>query len=188
MGSLRNFPGRHDRKRKFHSDAEPLVAPEVKAMSGNIAYPAQDRLELLEVGLEPDFDLKVQFVPASCPTFFQFTWPSGSTNSHQLLPLCVQRLFEALAAETRLAREVSSAFSRATHQLHPTTCAPQKRREHSKQRLVAGFASHPIGPPNRARCGLRFRGFCAEHKRHSAFPIKLDSQLKIEIVKGQGPS
>ncbi len=57
--SLRNFPGRHDRKPKFHSDVEPLVAPEVKAMSRNIACPAQDRLELLEVGLEPDFDLKV---------------------------------------------------------------------------------------------------------------------------------
>ncbi len=58
MGGVRNFPGRHDRKLEFHSDAEPLVASEVKAMSRNIACPAQDRLELLEVGLEPDFDLK----------------------------------------------------------------------------------------------------------------------------------
>ncbi len=58
MSTLRNFLGRHDRKPKFHSQAEPLVAPEVKAMRRNIACPAQDRLELLEVGLEPDFDLK----------------------------------------------------------------------------------------------------------------------------------
>ncbi len=42
----------------FIPTLEPYVAPEVKAMSRNIACPAQDRLELLEVGLEPDFDLK----------------------------------------------------------------------------------------------------------------------------------
>src|SRR5260370_5665539 len=47
MRALRNSPGRHDRKPKSHSDAEPLVAPEVKAMSRNIACPAQDRLVLL---------------------------------------------------------------------------------------------------------------------------------------------
>src|SRR5260370_27759970 len=46
MGTLRNFPGRHNRKPKFQSNAEPSVAPEVKAISRNIACPAQDRLEL----------------------------------------------------------------------------------------------------------------------------------------------
>jgi len=35
-----------------------LVAPEVKATSRNIACSAQDRLELPEARLEPDFDLK----------------------------------------------------------------------------------------------------------------------------------
>src|SRR5713101_130238 len=109
MGSLRNFPGRHDRKLEFHSHAEPLVAPEVKAMSRNIACPARDRLERR---LEPDFDLKGQFVPTSCPTFFQFTWPNGFTNSHQPLPLRLQRLFEALAAETTpIAFQLDPAFA-----------------------------------------------------------------------------
>ncbi len=58
MGGLRNYPGRHNRKSKSHSYAEPLADPEVKALRRNIECPAQDRLELLEVGLEPDFDLK----------------------------------------------------------------------------------------------------------------------------------
>jgi hypothetical protein len=59
-----------------------LADPKVKAMSRNIACSAQDRL-----GLEPDFDLKGQFVATNCPTFFQFTWPNGFTNSHQPVPL-----------------------------------------------------------------------------------------------------
>jgi hypothetical protein len=77
-----------------------LVDPEIEAMSRKIARPTPDRLELLEVGLEPDFDLKGYIVPASCPTFFQFTRPNGFTLSHQPLHLRLQRLFKALAAET----------------------------------------------------------------------------------------
>jgi hypothetical protein len=57
MGAF--FQGRHNRKSDLHSYAEHQADPEVKAMSRNIACPTQDRLELLEVGLEPDFDLKV---------------------------------------------------------------------------------------------------------------------------------
>ena len=56
MGTL--FPRRHNRKSDFHSYIHSLADAEVKAMSRNIACPAQDRLELLEVGLEPNFDLK----------------------------------------------------------------------------------------------------------------------------------
>lgn len=82
---MRRLPWRHDRKLDFHSFAEPLVNPEVKTASRNIACPSQNRLELLEVGLEPDFYLKGQFVATSCPTFFQFTWPNALTNSHQPL-------------------------------------------------------------------------------------------------------
>jgi len=55
--TLRN-PRGQDRKPKFRSDAEPMVAPEVKATSRNIARSAQDRLKLREGGLAPDFDLK----------------------------------------------------------------------------------------------------------------------------------
>ena len=58
MGGLRNFPGRHNGKSKFHFYTEPSADREVKTLSRNIACPAQDRLELLEVVLEPDFDLQ----------------------------------------------------------------------------------------------------------------------------------
>jgi len=42
-------------------------------MRRNIACPAQDQL-----GLEPDFDLKGQFVATNCPTFFQLSGRMGS--------------------------------------------------------------------------------------------------------------
>ena len=53
-----SFPWRHDRKPNFHPYAEPPAAPEVKAVSRNITCRSQNRMELLEVGLEPDFNLK----------------------------------------------------------------------------------------------------------------------------------
>jgi hypothetical protein len=53
-----SFPGRHNRKSDFHSYTQRLGAPEVKAMSRNIACPSKDSLELPEVRMEPDFDLK----------------------------------------------------------------------------------------------------------------------------------
>ena len=56
MGTI--FPGRQNRKSDFHSYTQPLADPEVKAMSRNIACPSKDWLELPELGLEPDFDLK----------------------------------------------------------------------------------------------------------------------------------
>jgi hypothetical protein len=58
LTSLRNVPGRHNRKSDFHSYAETLADPEVKTKSGNIACPSQDWLEFLGVRLDPDFDLK----------------------------------------------------------------------------------------------------------------------------------
>jgi len=85
MGAF--FPGRHNRKSDFHSYNQPLANPEVKAVSRNIACPSKDWLELPEVGLEPDFDLEGQFVATSCPTFSQFSWPNGFTNSCQPLTL-----------------------------------------------------------------------------------------------------
>ena len=54
----RNLPWGHDRKFNFHANAEPLVNPEVKAATRNISCPSQDRLELLEVSLGPDFNLE----------------------------------------------------------------------------------------------------------------------------------
>jgi hypothetical protein len=56
MGTF--FPGRQNRKSDFHSYTQPLADPEVKAMSRNIACPSKDWLELPELGLAPDFDLK----------------------------------------------------------------------------------------------------------------------------------
>ena len=53
-----SFPGRHNRKSDFHSYTHSLVDPEVKAARRNIACPSKDWLELPEVGIEPDFDLK----------------------------------------------------------------------------------------------------------------------------------
>ena len=53
-----SFPWRHDRKANFHPYAEPPAAPEVKTVSRNITCRSQNRLELLEVGLEPDFNRK----------------------------------------------------------------------------------------------------------------------------------
>ena len=84
------FPGRHDRKSDFHSYTQPLADSEVNATSRNIACPSKDWLEPLEIGLDPDFDLKGQFVATSCPTFFQFTWPNAFTNSYQPLTLRLQ--------------------------------------------------------------------------------------------------
>ena len=152
MGTLRNFPGRHDRKLEFHSDAEPLVAPEVKAMSRNIACPAQDWLQLLEVGLAPDFDLKGQFVPTSCPTFFQFTWPNGlrthTSASSRVCSGCSKRSLPKPTAIARSLLELLEKFLRVLwldSSLHRTTCASRKHLEHSKQRLVSDFAIHPAG-------------------------------------------
>lgn len=60
-------------------------------MSRNIARPSKDWLELPEVGLgEPYFDLKVQVVATSCPTFFQFTWLNAFANSYQPLTIRLQ--------------------------------------------------------------------------------------------------
>jgi hypothetical protein len=86
------FPGRHYRKSDFHSYTQlRRTDPEVKAMSRNIARPSQDWLELPEVGLgEPNFDLKVQVVATSCPTFFQFTWLNAFSNSYQPLTMRLQ--------------------------------------------------------------------------------------------------
>ena len=53
-----SFPWRHDRKANFHSYAERPAAPEVKTVSRNITCRSQNRPELLEVGLGPDFNLK----------------------------------------------------------------------------------------------------------------------------------
>ena len=53
-----SFPWGHDPKPNFLSYTKPPADPEVKTVSRNIACPPQNRMELLEVGLKPDFNLK----------------------------------------------------------------------------------------------------------------------------------
>src|SRR5258705_9898948 len=117
MGRLRIFPGRHNGKSDFHSYAETLADPEVKAKSRNIACPSEDWLELLEVRLDPDFNLKGQSVATTCPTFFHFNRPN------MLWPLLHQlRIFFILKLsdpDGNLRRQPDSPGTRAEETISP---------------------------------------------------------------------